>query len=111
MGLPRGVHVQAHLLDDVCDVGPGDTRARRSGSGRTSCQQLGARRPQRASPKCQHVSSRAIEHASPLQDVNGVPALVQEETLRPTLGGDAMEVKRPQVLHRKLPQKGDNRAL
>jgi hypothetical protein len=24
MGLPRGVHMQAHLLNDVGDVGPGE---------------------------------------------------------------------------------------
>jgi hypothetical protein len=24
MGLPQGVHMQAHLLDDVGDVGPGE---------------------------------------------------------------------------------------
>ena len=39
MGLLRGVHVQAHLLDDVGNVGPREgqgTRERQSGSSRTS---------------------------------------------------------------------------
>jgi hypothetical protein len=41
-----------------------------------------------------------------------VLALVEEETLRPTLGGDAEEVvEGPQVLHRELPLKGVDRAL
>jgi hypothetical protein len=53
----------------------------------------------------------AVGHASPLQDVNGVLALVEEEILRPALAGDAEEVaKKPQV-HRELPLKGANRAL
>jgi hypothetical protein len=39
-------------------------------------------------------------------------ALVQEETLGPTFGNDAEEVMEgPQVLHRKLPLEGDDRAL
>jgi hypothetical protein len=49
---------------------------------------------------------------SPLQDVESVLALVEEETLRPPLGGDPEEeVERPQVLHRGLALKGDDRAL
>jgi hypothetical protein len=51
-------------------------------------------------------------HASPLQNVDGVLALVHEETLGPTFGGDAEEVmERPQVLHRNLPLEGDDHAL
>jgi hypothetical protein len=43
----------------------------------------------------------AVRHTSPLQDVDGVLALVEEETLKPALGSDAEEVvKGPQVLHR-----------
>jgi hypothetical protein len=34
----------------------------------------------------------AVEHASPLQDVDGVLALEEEETLRLALGDDAEEV-------------------
>jgi hypothetical protein len=34
----------------------------------------------------------AVRHASSLQDVKGVLALVEEETLRPPLGGNAEEV-------------------
>jgi hypothetical protein len=54
----------------------------------------------------------AVGHASPLQDVNGVLALVEEETLRSALDGDTEEVvKRPRVLHRELPLKGGDHAL
>jgi hypothetical protein len=38
--------------------------------------------------------------------------LVEEETLRPVLGGDAKEVvKRYQIIHRELSLKDDDRAL
>ena len=53
-----------------------------------------------------------VRHASPLQDVNGVLALVEEETLSPALRCDAMaEVKGPQILHRELLLKGDDHVL
>jgi hypothetical protein len=46
------------------------------------------------------------------QDVDGVLALVKENTLVPTLGGDAEEVvERPQVLHHELPLEGDDREM
>jgi hypothetical protein len=54
----------------------------------------------------------AVRHASLLQDVDDVLALVKEETLGPTFGGDTEEmVEGPQVLHCELPLKGDDRAL
>jgi hypothetical protein len=54
----------------------------------------------------------AVGHANPLQNVDGVLTLVQEETLGPAFGSDAVEVmERPQVLHRKLPLEGDDSAL
>jgi hypothetical protein len=39
-----------------------------------------------------HGSGLAVGHASPLQDVDGVLALVEEETMRVALGGDVEEV-------------------
>jgi hypothetical protein len=73
----------------------------------------GARRPQRASPECRRRGARlAVGHAIPLQNVDGVLTLVQEETLGPTFGSDAEEVvERPQILHRQLSLEGDYRAL
>jgi hypothetical protein len=54
----------------------------------------------------------AVRNASPLQDIDGVLALVEEDTLRPVLDGDAEEVvEGPQVLHREIPLKGDDRVL
>jgi hypothetical protein len=39
MGLPRGVHVKVHLLDDIGNVGPGEGHIlERRGSGRPSRQ-------------------------------------------------------------------------
>jgi hypothetical protein len=53
-----------------------------------------------------------VGHASRLQDVECVLALVEEETLRPSFGGDLEEVvEKSQVLHRELALRSDNRAL
>jgi hypothetical protein len=53
-----------------------------------------------------------VRHASLLQDVEGVLALVEEETLRPLLGSYTEEVvERSEVLHRKLVLISDDCAL
>jgi hypothetical protein len=107
--------MQAHLLDGVCDVGPGEGQVleragqapvgRRVDRGPVILRELRMRVDRRG-------AWLAVGHASPLQVVDGVLALVEEETLRPALGGDAKEVvKRPQVLHPELPLNSDDRAL
>jgi hypothetical protein len=96
MGLPRSVHMQAHLLDDVCDVGPGEGEVLEHAGQAPVGRRVGDRRPVVLRELCLSVDRRgagpAVRHASPLQDVDGVLALVEEETLRPALGGDAKEV-------------------
>jgi hypothetical protein len=96
MGLPRSVHMQAHLLDDVCDVGPGEGEVLEHAGQAPVGRRVGDRRPVVLRELCLSVDRRgagpAVRHASPLQDVDGVLALVEEETLGPTLGGDAEEV-------------------
>jgi hypothetical protein len=65
-------------------------------------------------PECRRAWCKvfAVGHASPLQDVEGVLALMQEETLGPAFGGDAEEVmERPRVLHRELTLEGNDRTL
>jgi hypothetical protein len=57
--------MQAHLLDGVGDVGPGEGEV---------------------------LGCVGETHASPLQDVDGILALMEEETLRPALGGDTEKV-------------------
>jgi hypothetical protein len=111
------VHVQAHLLNGIGDVGPREgqvlERAYQAPVGR----RVGDQRPVILRELCLSVDRRGVlglvaEHASPLQDVDGVMALVEEETLMPTLDGDAKElVKRPHVLHRELPLEGDDCVL
>jgi hypothetical protein len=100
--------MEAHLLDNIGDVGAGE------------CEVL--ERACQAPVRCRvgdwgpvvlgeirlsvdrRVAGLAIGHADPLQNVDGVLTLVQEETLGPPFGNDAEEVmERPQVLHRKLP--------
>jgi hypothetical protein len=96
MGLPRSVHMQAHLLDDVCDVGPGEGEVLEHAGQAPVGRRVGDRRPVVLRELCLSVDRRgagpAVRHASPLQDVDGILALVEEETLRPALGGDAKEV-------------------
>jgi hypothetical protein len=94
-------------LEDVGDVGPGEGQVlERAGQALVGCH-VGDRGPVVLRELRLSVDRRgaglAVEHASPLQDVDGVLALVEEETLRPALGGDVEEVvNRPQVLHREL---------
>jgi hypothetical protein len=116
VGLPRGVHLQAHLLDGVGDVRPGEGEVLERADEAPIGRRLSDRGP--VVPRELRLSvdgcraGLAVGHASPLQDVDGVLALVEEETLRPKFGGDVKEVlERPQVLHRELPLKGDDCAL
>jgi hypothetical protein len=55
---------------------------------------------------------QGLQSYMPARSSESVLALVEEETLRPALGGDAEEVvEGPQVLHRELPLKGVDHAL
>jgi hypothetical protein len=103
MGLLRGVHVEAHLLHDVGDVGPGEGQVLEGvGQAPVGCRVYdrgggggGASAQLRLSVDGRR-AGLAVGNASPLQDVESVLALVEEETLRPAIGGDAKEVvKRP----------------
>jgi hypothetical protein len=115
MGLPRGVHMQAHLLDGVGDVGPGEGEVLERASQAPVRRRVDDRGPVvlRELRLIVEAWSRACSRTcQPARDVDGVLALVKEETLGPAFSGDADEVvKRPQVLHRELPLKGNDRAL
>jgi hypothetical protein len=90
MGLPRDVHVKAHLLDGVGDIGPREGQVLKSAD---------------EAPVGRHIEDwgpiilrelrlsvdRHARHASSLdEDVEGVLTLVEEETLRLPLGCDAL---------------------
>jgi hypothetical protein len=116
MGLLWGVHMEAHLLDGVGDVRPGEGDVLERAYQAPVRRRVGDRVPvvlrELRLSVDRHGARLAVEHASPLQNVDGVLALVQEETLGPVFSGDAEEVmERPQVLHRKLPLEGNDRAL
>jgi hypothetical protein len=116
MVIPRGVHMQAQLLDGVGNVRPREGDVLEHVGQALVGRRVGHRGPVVHRELCLSVDRRgaglAVGHASPLQDVDGILALVEEETLGPALGGDAEEVAEgPQVLHRKLPLKGNDRAL
>jgi hypothetical protein len=108
--------MQAHLLDGVSDVGPGEGEVLERAGQALVRRRVGDRRPVVLRELRLGVDRRgarlAVRHVSPLQDVDVVLALVEEETLRLALGGDAEEVvKGPEVLHGEFPLKGDNRAV
>jgi hypothetical protein len=116
VGLPWCVHMKAHLLNGVGDVQPGEgevlecarqapVRCRVGDRGHVVLREL------RLSVD-RHGAGLAVGHASPLQNVDGVLTLVQEETLGPAFGSDSEEVvERLQILHREFPMEGDDRAL
>jgi hypothetical protein len=96
MGFPRGVHMQAHLLDDVGDVGSREGQVLEGAGQALVGRRVGDQGPVFLREFHLSVDRRgaglAVGHASPLQDVDGILVLVEEETLRPTLNGDAEEV-------------------
>jgi hypothetical protein len=97
MWLPWGVHIEAHLLDDVGDVGasedevlqgrvlqgPGETPI----AGRISYRRAVVEGYLALSVHRSRVGL-TISHASALEAVDGVLALVEEQALGPVLGGD-----------------------
>jgi hypothetical protein len=96
MGLPWGVHMQAHLLVGVGDVGPREGHVLEG----TNQAPVGRRVGDRGLVVLRELrlivnrrgAGLTVGHANPPYDVDGVLTLVEEETLRPTLGGDAEEV-------------------
>jgi hypothetical protein len=70
MGLPRSVHMQAHLLDGVCDVGPGEGEVLERVGQAPVGRRVGDRRPVVLRELRLSVDRRgaglAIRHASPL---------------------------------------------
>jgi hypothetical protein len=116
MGLPRGVHVEVHPLDSVGDVGPRESQVLKGAGEAPVGRPVGDRGPVVLRELHLSVDRRgaglAVGHASTLQYVEGVLALVEEETLRHSLDGDAEEVvERSQVCHCEFALNGDNRAL
>jgi hypothetical protein len=107
------MHVQTYLLHDVGDVGPCEYQVLDS-----SCNALELRgflngRPRVLCQLCLDVNwSRARladRNDRTFEDVKRVGALMEEQTIRMTLDGDAEEVvKRPEVLHGEFPLKTKN---
>jgi hypothetical protein len=77
--------MQAHLLDGVGDVGPGESEVLKRAGQAPVGRRVGDRRPVVLRELRLSVDRRgaglAVRHASPLQDVDGVLVLVEEETL------------------------------
>jgi hypothetical protein len=96
MRLLWGVHVKAHLLDDVGNIRPREGQIlERAGKALVGYRVSGWRfvilRELRLSVD-RRGAGLTVRHANSLEDVESILALVEEETLRLTLGGDAEEV-------------------
>jgi hypothetical protein len=107
MGLTGVVHVKAHLLDHVGDVGPGEGEILESPSQAAIGSRVADRGPHVRGGHGLSVNRSgarlAVAHASTLKDVMSILALVEEEAVGPLLYWDAEEVvERAEVLHRKL---------
>jgi hypothetical protein len=87
--------MQAHLLDGVGDVRSGEGEVLKRAGQAPVGRRIGDRGSVVLWELRLSVDSRgaglAVGHASPLQYVDGVLALMEEETLGPMLGGDAEE--------------------
>jgi hypothetical protein len=113
MGLLRVVHVQTYLLHDVGDVGPCECQVLES-----SCNAPKLRGVLNGRPRvpCQlrlevdwSRARLAVRHDRTFEVVKRVGALMEEQTIRTTLDGDAEKVvKRPEVLHGEFPLKSGN---
>jgi hypothetical protein len=93
MGLPWGVHMEAHLLGGFGDVGPGEGDVPERAYQALVRRRIDDRGPIILRELClsvdMHGTGLAVRHASSLQNVDGILALVQEETLGPVFRGDA----------------------
>jgi hypothetical protein len=96
VGLPWSVYVQAHLLDGVGDVGPREGEVLERAGHAPVGRRVGDRGPVVLGELRLSVDRRgaglAVGHVSPLQDVDGVLALVKEEPLGSAFVSDAKEL-------------------
>jgi hypothetical protein len=88
--------VKAHLLNGVGKVGSGEGKVLERACQTSIRRRVGDRGAVVLGELRLSVNKRgaglAVRHASPLQNVDGVLTLVQEDTLGPTFGSDAEEV-------------------
>ena len=92
VGLLWGVHVKAHLLNDVGDVGPGECQVLESTDAVPVGCHIADREPivvgeLRLSVN-RHGAGLAVGHDNPLYNAEGVLALVEKEAFGPPLHGD-----------------------
>jgi hypothetical protein len=113
MGLPRVVHVQTDLLHDIGDVGSCECQVLESSCNAPKLRGVLNGRPRvprqlRLEVDWSH-AWLAVCHDRTFEDVKHVGVLMEEQTIRTTLDGDAEEVvNRPEVLHGEFPLKSEN---
>jgi hypothetical protein len=105
--------VQIDLLHGVGDVGPCECQVLESSCNAPELRDVLNGRPR---VPCQlrlevdwSRARLAVHHDRTFEDVKRVGALMEEQTIRTTLDGDAKEVvKQPEVLHGEFPLKSEN---
>jgi hypothetical protein len=107
MGLTRVVHVEAHLLDRVGNVGPSECEVLESPSQAAVGSRVTYGDPHGGGDLGMSVdrcgAGLAVPHASTLKNVPSILALVKEEVVGLLLYCDTEKVvKRVEVLHREL---------
>jgi hypothetical protein len=113
MGLPRVVHVPTDLLHGVGDVGLCECQVLESSCNAPELRGVlngRPRVPRQLRLKVDWSRARlAVRHDRTFEDVKRVGALMEKQTSRTTLDGDAEEVvKRPEVLYGEFPLKSEN---
>jgi hypothetical protein len=113
MGLSRVVHVQTYLLHDVGNVRPCECQLLESSCNAPELRDVLNGRLQVSRQLCLKVewchAWLAVCHDYTFEDIKHVGALMEKQTSRTMLDGDAEEVvKRPEVLHGKFPLKSGN---
>jgi hypothetical protein len=107
MGLTGVMHVEAHLLDHVGNVGPSEGEVLKSPSQAAVGSRVTDGGPNIRGDHVLNVDQRGagltVAHGNTLKDVPSILTLVEEEVIEPLLYGDAEEVvERANVLHREL---------
>jgi hypothetical protein len=113
MRLPRVIHVQTDLLHDIGDIGPCEYQVLESSYNAPKLRGILNGRPRVPYQLRLEVdwsrAQLAVCHNRTFEDVKRVGALMEGQTIRTTLDGDAEEVvKRPEVLHGEFPLKRGN---
>jgi hypothetical protein len=104
------MHVEADLLDDICDVGAGECQVLKGPSEAPEVNRINNRRPRLNGDLGMRVHRRqnwlAIHHISSLKNIESKLMLSEEETVRLMFYGDSQEIiEGPKIIRCEFPLK------